>query len=468
MAELIRIEKDSLGAVEVPKDVLWGAQTQRSLKNFAVQGDLVPIAIVYSLAKIKQASAIANHDLGVLDTLKQDLIIKATKEIIAGIHDNQFPLTVWQTGSGTHTNMNVNEVISNLASVFKGEVVGSYKPIHPNDHVNLSQSTNDTFPSAIHIAATEAITKKLLPELKLLINTFAQKSRDWKNIVKTGRTHLQDAVPITLGQEVSAWETQLIVAYNRLKDSLKELYPLPIGGTAVGTGINAPSQFDKKATLELARLTKLPFTVAQNKFAVMASHDGLVNTMSQARLLAVALLKIYNDLRLLSCGPRTGFAELELPDNEPGSSIMPGKVNPTQCESMAMICTQIMGLDAAVAMAGSGGHLQMNAYKPLIGFNLLHSLDLLHDACRNSRVAMVEGMKPNQNKIEKDLNQSLMLVTALAPKIGYEKASQIAHHAHKNGLSLRSASMQLGYITKDEFDEIVNPARMTTPDKTIS
>jgi fumarate hydratase class II len=463
MADLVRIEHDSMGAVEVPAAVLWGAQTQRSLKNFPISGDRVPAELVHALARIKQAAANANFRLGVLDQNKRDLIVAAASAIASGLHDDQFPLRVWQTGSGTHTNMNVNEVISNLAAKASGEKLGSHQPLHPNDHVNRSQSTNDAFPAAIHIAATLEITEGLLPELQQLIEAFNAKTKSWERIIKIGRTHLQDAVPLTLGQEASAWRDQIAAAYQRIESSLKELYPLPLGGTAIGTGLNAPPGFDTEAALELAQLTKHPFKTATNKFAVMASHDGLVNAMAQLRLLAVALLKIANDLRLLSCGPRAGLAELHLPENEPGSSIMPGKVNPSQCEAMAMVCTQVMGLDSAVAMAGAGGHLQMNVYKPLIGFNLLHSIELLKDACNSFRVAMVEGIEPNRPRIQNDLEQSLMLVTALSPKIGYDKSSAIAHHAHQQGLSLRQAALDLGYISGEDFDRIVDPASMTSP-----
>ncbi len=463
MADKTRIETDSMGPVEVPSGALWGAQTERSLRNFHISDDRMPAGLIHALALIKQAAASVNCRLGVLDQPRRDLIISAAAAIAAGEHDDQFPLRVWQTGSGTHTNMNVNEVISNLACLASGEALGSHSPVHPNDHVNRSQSTNDAFPAAIHIAATRDLSTLLLPELQRLIDSFASKAEEWMTIIKIGRTHLQDAVPISLGQETSAWRDQVAVARTRIKDCLSELYPLPLGGTAVGTGLNAPPDFDAAIATELAELTGLPFRAATNKFAVMASHDGLVHAMAQLRLLAVSLLKIANDLRLLACGPRAGLAELHLPENEPGSSIMPGKVNPTQCEAMAMVCTQVMGLDAAVAMAGAGGHLQMNVDKPMIGFNLLHAIELLHDACRSFRVAMVEGIEPNRSRIQRDLEQSLMLVTALAPEIGYDKASSIAHYAHEQGLSLRDAAMDLGYVSEAEFDRIVDPETMIRP-----
>lgn len=463
MTQTTRTEHDSMGPVEVPAKALWGAQTQRSLQNFAISDDRIPVDLIHALAQIKQAAAIVNARLGVLDDSRRDLIVKVASEIAEGRYDDQFPLRVWQTGSGTQTNMNVNEVISNLISQGEGEPLGSHQPVHPNDHVNRSQSTNDAFPAAIHIAAAAGIQHRLLPEVQRLSETFAAKSEAWQDIVKIGRTHLQDAVPLTLGQEASAWRDQLGSAGKRIEAALQELYPLPLGGTAVGTGLNAPEGFADLAATELARLSGLPLVSAPNKFAVMASHDGLVNAMGQLRLLAVSLLKIANDLRLLACGPRAGLAELHLPENEPGSSIMPGKVNPTQCEAMAMVCTQVIGLDAAVAMAGAGGHLQMNVYKPLIGFNLLQTIKLLTDACHSFRVAMVEGIEPNRSRIQRDVEQSLMLVTPLAPVIGYDKASAIAKYAHEQGTSLRDAALELGYVNATEFDRIVDPAAMTNP-----
>ncbi len=464
MANLIRIESDSLGNIEVPSTALWGAQTQRSIENFSIGTDKMPRKLIYALAEIKQAAATVNNHLGMLDNKKCELIVKAASEIAAGQHDSHFPLKVWQTGSGTQTNMNVNEVISNLAALASGEPLGSKSPVHPNDHANMSQSTNDTFPAAIHIAAGKELTQRLLPELELLATAFEQKSFEWREIVKIGRTHLQDAVPLTLGQEASAWQIQVSTAKTRIEAAMKEIFPLPLGGTAIGTGLNAPKNFGDEIAKELAILTLLPFTSAANKFSIMASHDGLVNLMTQIKMLAVTLYKIFNDLRLLSCGPRAGISEIELPENEPGSSIMPGKINPTQCEAMTMVCTQVIGLDTAMAMAGSGGHLQMNVYKPLIGFNLLHSIDLLSDACCSSRKNMIEGLKANHSKIKKDLDQSLMLITALTPKIGYEKASEIAQYAHKNMLNLREAAIQLGYVTADDFDIIVDPATMINLD----
>ncbi len=465
MTKQVRIEQDSIGPIEVPADVLWGAQTQRSLNNFSITEDKIPTELIHALALIKQAAAITNERFGLLDSYKKDLIVKAAVSIAEGSYESQFPLRVWQTGSGTQTNMNINEVISNLVSKETGEKVGSNKPVHPNDDVNKSQSTNDVFPSAIHVAAVINIKNRLIPELKLLIEALEEKSKEWENIIKIGRTHLQDAVPLTLGQEASAWRDQIKTASSRIQESLSELYCLSLGGTAVGTGLNAPIGFDNEITKVLSNLTGLSFSSSVNKFSVMASHDGLVHAMSELKMLAVALFKMVNDIRLLACGPRAGFGELKLPENEPGSSIMPGKINPTQCEAMAMVCTQIMGLDAAVTIAGSGGHLQMNAYKPLIGFNLLHSINLLHDACKCCRVGMIEGIEANQAKIKTYLNNSLMLVTALVPVIGYEKASKIAKYAYEHEISLKAACLKLNYISENEFDRIINPRNMTTPKK---
>ncbi len=461
MTDLSRLESDSIGSIEVSNLALWGAQTQRSLLNFAIGDDKIPIKLIYALTTIKQSAAIVNYKLGLITETKKNFIINACLEILSGLHDDQFPLSVWQTGSGTQTNMNVNEVICNIAALANNDPLGSHKTLHPNDDVNQSQSTNDVFPAAIQIAAIQEITDHLLPELNRLINAFERKTTEWNGIIKTGRTHLQDAVPLTLGQEASAWKEQLATASKRIEEGMKELFPLPLGGTAIGTGINAPKEFGEKIAQVIATSTRLPFKSAENKFAIMASHDGLVHAMSELKLLSVSLLKIANDLRLLSCGPRAGFGELLLPANEPGSSIMPGKINPTQCEAMAMVCTQVIALDNAVTMAGSGGHLQMNVYKPLIGFNLLKSITLLTDACRCSRVSMIEGIQPNLKKIEHNLRQSLMLVTSLAPEIGYEKASQIAQYAHNKNITLKEASKILGYVSEHDFDRIVNAKLMT-------
>ena len=464
MTDSSRLESDSMGSIEVSNLALWGAQTQRSLLHFAIGDDKIPIKLIYALTTIKQSAAIVNFKLGLITEQKKIFIINACLEILSGLHDKQFPLSVWQTGSGTQTNMNVNEVICNIAALANNDPLGSHRLLHPNDDVNQSQSTNDVFPAAIQIAAVQEITNHLLPELNRLINAFEKKVSEWNGIIKTGRTHLQDAVPLTLGQEASAWKEQLATASKRIEESMNELFPLPLGGTAIGTGLNAPKEFGEKIAEEIVTSTKLPFRSAKNKFAIMASHDGLVHAMSELKLLSVSLLKIVNDLRLLSCGPRAGFGELSLPANEPGSSIMPGKVNPTQCEAMAMVCTQVIALENAVAMAGSGGHLQMNAYKPLIGFNLLQSITLLTDACRCSRVSMIEGMQPNLEKIEHNLQQSLMLVTSLAPEIGYEKASQIAQYAHKKNITLKEAAKLLGHVNENDFNRIVNVKLMTGSD----
>ncbi len=460
MSNFKRLEQDSMGTIEVPKEALWGAQTQRSILNFAIGDEKIPLEIIYAIAKIKTSAAKVNHHLGIIDTETKNLITEASSEIVKGKHDNEFPLKVWQTGSGTQTNMNVNEVISNIASHHSNNPLGSHNPLHPNDHVNKSQSTNDVFPAAIQIATITTLKETLIPELKKLIYILNQKSNDWKNIIKIGRTHLQDAVPLTLGQEASAWRDQLGTALVRIESNLKELYSLPLGGTAVGSGLNAPKNFDNLISLDLSKTLKLPFETATNKFAIMASHDGLVNIMSQLKLLAISLLKIVNDIRLLSCGPRAGLSELNLPANEPGSSIMPGKINPTQCEAVAMVCTQIIGMDTAVSIAGSAGHLQMNVYKPLIGYNIINSIKLIHTACKSCRKNMLEGIQPNKTKIKYYLENSLMLVTALAPSIGYEKASKIAQLAHEKNISLRQASKQLNYINEKEFDLLLNPESM--------
>jgi len=464
MSTMKRLEKDSLGSIDVPKDALWGAQTQRSILNFAIGEEVVPLEIIHAIAQIKASAAQVNNHLGLINTETAQFITEASLEIIEGKHNDQFPVKVWQTGSGTQTNMNVNEVICNIASRRFNKPLGSHNPIHPNDHVNCSQSTNDVFPAAIQIATIVTLKDILIPELTKLIDVFNQKSKEWKDIIKIGRTHLQDAVPLTLGQEVSAWASQLETAIGRLEINLKELYQLPLGGTAIGTGLNTPKNFDNLIALDIAKKTNLPFETADNKFAIMASHDGLVNIMSQLKLLAVTFLKIVNDLRLLSCGPRAGLSELQLPANEPGSSIMPGKINPTQCEAMAMVCTQIIGMDTSVSIAGSGGHLQMNVYKPLIGYNILKSINLIQNACKSCREHMIEGIQPNEEKIKEYLDNSLMLVTALAPSIGYEKASEIAQLAHKKNLSLRQASIQLNYIDQEEFDILTNPKSMIKGD----
>ena len=463
MTRSFRTEHDSLGPVEVSDEALWGAQTERSLRNFAISNERIPVELIHALALIKQGCAAVNARHGVLNQELADKIISAANAIVKGEHDDQFPLKVWQTGSGTQTNMNVNEVISNLVSRREGNPLGSHQPVHPNDHVNRSQSTNDVFPAAIHIAATQQLTDSLLPAVQALIKALDIKAEAWFPIVKIGRTHLQDAVPLRLGDEVSAWRDQLKLCHSWIEDSLTPLAALPLGGTAVGTGLNAPKGFSTDVAKELCSATGLAFRPADNLFAVMAGHDSLVHAMGQLRGLAVAMLRISNDIRLLGCGPRAGLGELQLPANEPGSSIMPGKINPTQCEAMAMVCTQVIGLDAAVAAAGAGGHLQMNVFKPLIVFNLLQSIRLLSDAINSFRQNLVEGLEPNRQQIQAFVDRSLMLVTALTPRIGYEKASAIAQHAHEQGLTLKDAALDLGHISASDFDQLVDPIKMATP-----
>ena len=463
MSSQLRREHDSMGGVDVPAEALWGAQTQRSCNNFAIGDQRMPNGLIHALARIKGCCAEINGRHGLLTPSQVEAIEQAASAIAEGAHDDQFPLSVWQTGSGTQTNMNVNEVISNLAAREAGCTLGSHEPVHPNDHVNRSQSTNDAFPAAIHVAAVLQLQDTLLPELDRLVSSLDAKASDWMDIVKIGRTHLQDAVPLRLGDEVSAWRDQVHQGREWLDQARKEMLALPLGGTAVGSGLNTPAGFARSVADLLAQRTATGFHPAPNLFAVMAGHDALVQAMAQLRRLAVSLLKIANDIRLLACGPRAGLGELLLPANEPGSSIMPGKVNPTQCEALAMVCTQVIGLDAAVAAAGAGGHLQMNVYKPLIGANLLQAISLLNDACRCFRLNLVDGMEPDRNKIAAFVDRSLMLVTALTPEIGYELSSAIAQHAHREGLSLRESALQLGHITPERFDALMDPAAMAMP-----
>jgi fumarate hydratase class II len=458
-----RTETDSLGEVEVPADKLWGAQTQRSLEHFSIGQDLIPREMIGAYAILKKAAANANHAGGRLDDRTHGLIVRVADEILAGKHRDMFPLHVWMTGSGTQFNMNVNEVISNRASQLAGTPLGSKTPVHPNDHVNMSQSSNDTFPSAMYIAAALGVTQRLAPAVRALHDAIAVKAQAWQDIVKIGRTHMQDATPITLGQEWSGYAGMLADDLERIDDALKGVYRLALGGTAVGTGINAAPGFAEAAAAEIARLTKLPFVSAPNKFTVQGSHDALVHLSGTLRTLAASLYKIANDIRLMSCGPRAGFAELLIPENEPGSSIMPGKVNPTQAEALTMIAVQVMGNDVAVGFGGAGGYLEMNVYKPLIIFNIMHSITILSDGCTNFRKFLIEGTRPNLPKIKEYLDRSLMLVTALAPVIGYDKASQIAHHAMDRDLTLKAAALELGYVTEAEFDRIVDPTKMVKP-----
>ena len=458
-----RKETDSLGEVEVPADKLWGAQTQRSLEHFSIGKDLIPREMIAAYAVLKKAAANANHAGGRLDDRTHQLIVQIADEILDGKHQDMFPLHVWMTGSGTQFNMNVNEVMSNRASQLAGTPLGSKTPVHPNDHVNMSQSSNDTFPSAMYIAAALGVTGRLVPAVRALHNAIAAKAEAWKDIVKIGRTHMQDATPITLGQEWSGYAGMLADDLERIDDALKGVYRLALGGTAVGTGINAAPGFAEAAAAEIARLTKLPFVSAPNKFTVQGAHDALVHLSGTLRTLATSLYKIANDVRLMSCGPRAGFAELLIPENEPGSSIMPGKVNPTQAEALTMIAVQVMGNDVAVGFGGAGGYLEMNVYKPLIIFNIMHSIAIMTDGCTNFRKYLVEGTKPNRKKIEEYLSRSLMLVTALAPVIGYDKASKIAHYAMDHDLTLKEAALDLGYVTEEEFDRVVDPIKMVKP-----
>jgi fumarate hydratase class II len=456
----IRKETDSLGEVDVAADKLWGAQTQRSLEYFSIGRDLMPREMISAYAILKKASAHANRASKQLDVARHKLIVQVCDEILNGQHHDMFPLHVWMTGSGTQFNMNVNEVISNRSSQLAGTPLGSKTPVHPNDHVNMSQSTNDSFPSAMNIAAAVNVKRRLIPAVKALRDSIAAKAEHWKDIVKIGRTHMQDATPLTLGQEWSGYADMLEDNLERIEDALKGVYRLALGGTAVGTGINAAPGFGEAAAAEIARLTGLPFISAPNKFTVQGAHDALVQLSGTLRTLAVSLYKIANDIRLMSCGPRAGFAELEIPENEPGSSIMPGKVNPTQAEALTMIAVQVMANDVAVGFGGAGGYLEMNVYKPLMIFNIAHSITIMSDGCTNFRKFLIEGTKPNLKKIKADMERSLMLVTALTPVIGYDKASKIAHYAMGNDLTLKAAALKLGFVTEAEFDRVVDPMKM--------
>lgn len=455
-----RTETDSLGPIEVPEDAYWGAQTQRSLENFAIGGQRMPLAVVHALALIKKAAARVNAQLGELPENITSLIEEAADEVLAGEHDDQFPLVVWQTGSGTQSNMNVNEVIAGRANEIAGNGRGGKKPVHPNDHVNRAQSSNDSFPTAMHIAAAQAVQNDLLPAIAELSGGLAQQAARHANLVKTGRTHLMDATPVTFGQELSAFVAQLDYAERALRSALPAVYELAQGGTAVGTGLNAPKEFADAIAAELADLSGLPFVSAPNKFAALAGHEPLVTLAGAMKTLAVALMKIANDLRLLGSGPRAGFAEVKLPANEPGSSIMPGKVNPTQCEALSMLACQVFGNDAAITFAASQGHLQLNVYKPVIIHNLLESARLLADGCRNFNTHCVAGMEPDAAKMREHLDRGLMLVTALNPHIGYDKAAEIAKKAYAEGKTLREAALELGYLTDAEFDQWVRPETM--------
>lgn len=461
--EKTRIESDSMGQIEVPADKYWGAQTQRSLGHFAIGRDVMPNELIRSFGILKKSAALTNCELGLMKKETADLIVKAADEVIAGRFNDQFPLRVWQTGSGTQTNMNVNEVISNRAIEIAGGTMGSKTPVHPNDHVNQSQSSNDTFPTAMHIAAATAVVHDLLPSIKELRDGLAEKQKQFNHIVKTGRTHLQDAVPLTLGQEFSGYVAQLDAAMEDIKKTLPGLYELAIGGTAVGTGLNAHPKFAEMTAAKIAELSGLPFVSAPNKFAALAAHDAFVFAHGALKTLACALMKIANDIRWLGSGPRCGLGELILPANEPGSSIMPGKVNPTQSEAMTMVCVQVMGHDAAIGFAASQGNFELNVFKPVIIHDFMNSVRLLSDSARMFNKYCVKDLEADERAINASVHNSLMLVTALAPKIGYDKAAQIAHKAWHDGTSLLDATLQLGYLSEGEFKELVRPELMVGP-----
>ena len=458
-----RTESDSMGKIEVPVDRYYGAQTARSLIHFDIGRDTMPPELIRAFGILKKAAALVNHDLGKLSAEKTRLITQAADEVIAGKLDEHFPLHIWQTGSGTQTNMNANEVISNRAIEIAGGVMGSKKPIHPNDDVNMSQSSNDTFPAAMHIAAASRVAEVLIPAVEHLRDAIKSKARQFEHVVKIGRTHLMDATPLTVGQEMSGWASQLDRDIDRLKQVLPGLYDLAIGGTAVGTGLNSHPEFAERAAKKIAELTGLPFKSHPNKFAALSAHDEIVFASGALKTLGASLMKIANDVRWLASGPRAGLGELTLPENEPGSSIMPGKVNPTQSEAMTMVAVQVFGNDAAIGFAGSQGNFQLNVFKPAMIHNFLHSVRLLADACRSFTEHCVKGMEIDKERIDQNVKNSLMLVTALSPKIGYDKAAQIAHKAHHERLSLREAALKLGYLTGEEFDEVVRPEAMTHP-----
>lgn len=457
---MFRLESDSMGTIEVPSDKYWGAQTQRSLLHFNIGNDLIPLEVIRGLVIVKKASAETNYELGLLPRELCSAILGACDEILNGDYNAHFPLKVWMTGSGTQSNMNVNEVISNRANELLGGGKGTKKPVHPNDHVNMSQSSNDTFPAAMHIAAAEMLVHRLLPALRTFHAGLEAKRDAFRSIVKIGRTHLQDAVPLTLGQEFSGYASQIGTAIRRIEAVLPELYELALGGTAVGTGLNAPKGFAEKTAEKIAAHTGLPFVTAPNKFAVLAAHDAIVAASGAVKACACAMMKIANDIRWLACGPRCGFGELILPENEPGSSIMPGKVNPTQCEALTMVCAQIIGLDTAVSLAGSQGNFELNVFKPMMIFDLLEEIRLLADSANSFTKYALEGLQANKERIQELVGKSLMLVTALSPAIGYDNAAKIAKHAHQTGRTLREACMELGCLSGEEFDRIVRPETM--------
>ena len=460
-----RTEKDSMGPVEVPNDRYFGAQTQRSLNNFKIGKEHFPREFIRAYGIIKKAAAIVNSAAGLLDPQLAKTISSAADEVITGKLDDHFPLVVWQTGSGTQTNMNVNEVIANRAIEMVGGTLGSKNPVHPNDHVNMSQSTNDTFPTAINIAAVESVVHQLLPNLQRLRDGLHAKAEAFSNIIKLGRTHLQDATPLSLGQEFSGYVSAVDHGCKRIENTMDSCYEIAMGGTAVGTGINSIEGFGEKAAAEISKLTDLPFRTAENKFEALGGQDSIVELSSALKTVAVSLFKIANDIRWLASGPRSGIGEIVLPANEPGSSIMPGKVNPTQCEALTMVCTQVMGNDTAITIAGASGNFELNVYRPVIAFNILQSIRLLDEACESFLVNAVEGIEPNEQRIHENLYNSLMLVTALNPHIGYDKAAKVAKKAYTENLSLREAIVELGYMGAEEFDKLVQPEKMIRPSK---
>ena len=456
----MRVERDSFGPIDVPASRLWGAQTQRSLLHFAISGERQSLEIIRALARVKRAAAVVNEGLGQLDPTKADAIVRAVDEVLAGRHDGEFPLVVWQTGSGTQTNMNMNEVLANRASELLGGPRGEQRLVHPNDDVNRSQSSNDTYPTAMHVAAAEAIERHLLPALARLRATLDAKARACADIVKIGRTHLQDATPITLGQEVSGWAAQLAHAERHVRATLPHLHELALGGTAVGTGLNAPRGYAEAVARELARLTGLPFVTAPNKFEALASCDALVQAHGALKGLAASLMKIANDVRWLASGPRSGLDEISIPENEPGSSIMPGKVNPTQSEALTMLCAQVLGNDVAISIGGASGNFELNVFRPMIAHNFQQSVRLLADGMASFNDHCAAGIEPNRQRIDELVQRSLMLVTALNPHIGYDKAAQIAKRAHQDGLSLREAALASGFLSAEQFDAWVRPQDM--------
>lgn len=456
-----RTESDTIGEVNIPDNALWGPQTQRSIENFKIgESASMPIEVIYAYAILKKSCALANYKLKILEKDKSDLIVSVCNEIVDGQHNKEFPLVIWQTGSGTQTNMNINEVISNRANLISGKTLTDEKILKPNDHVNMSQSSNDSFPTAINIAVTKILIEKTIPSLENLLKTLNKKIEEFKNDVKIGRTHLMDATPLTLSQEFSGYESQIKHGLKALENTLDHIKELAIGGTAVGTGLNTPNGFDKETVKNIQSLTGINFKVAENKFESIASNDSLVETHGALKQIAVSLFKIANDIRLLGSGPRSGFSELILPANEPGSSIMPGKVNPTQCEAMTMVCAEVIGNDTTVTFAGSQGHLELNVFKPVLAFKLIESSNLLADACESFNKNCVAGLKANKKRINEHLKNSLMLITALNKKIGYYKAAEIANNAHKNGTTLKVEALKLGYVSEDDFDKWVDPNLM--------